>query len=67
MHSETNKHHELKILRMRDVIEKTGFSRAWIYELIKKGDFPSPKLIGSRAVGFSSAEIDAWIIARLGS
>lgn len=67
MHVEKNKHHELKILRMRDVIEKTGFSRAWIYELIKKGDFPSPKLIGSRAVGFSSAEIDAWIIARLGS
>ena len=66
MHVEKNKHHELKILRMRDVIEKTGFSRAWIYELIKKGEFPSPKQIGSRAVGFSSAEIDAWIIARLG-
>lgn len=67
MHVEKNKHHELKILRMRDVIEKTGFSRAWIYELIKQGDFPQPKRIGSRAVGFSSFEIDAWIIARLGS
>lgn len=67
MHSETSKNSELKILRMNDVIAKTGFSRAWIYELIKQGDFPQPKRIGSRAVGFSSFEIDAWIIARLGS
>lgn len=65
MHNETNKNSELKILRMRDVIARTGFSRAWIYELIKKGDFPIPKKIGCRAVGFNSAEVDAWIVERL--
>ncbi|MDY0207353.1 MAG: AlpA family transcriptional regulator [Pseudomonas sp.] len=65
MHSETSKNSELKILRMNDVIAKTGFSRAWIYELIKQGDFPSGRKIGSRAVGFSSIEVDAWINERL--
>ena len=50
---------------MKDLIAKTGFSRAWIYKLIKQGDFPAARKIGNRAVGFSSIEVDAWIIERL--
>lgn len=65
MHNTIYKNSELKILRMSDVVTKTGFSKSWIYELIRQGDFPSPKKIGSRAVGFNSAEVDAWITERL--
>ena len=65
MHRETSKNSELKTLRMKDLIAKTGFSRAWIYKLIKQGDFPAARKIGNRAVGFSSIEVDAWIIERL--
>ncbi|QEY60353.1 AlpA family phage regulatory protein [Pseudomonas sp. C27(2019)] len=50
---------------MSDVVTKTGFSKSWIYELIRQGDFPSPKKIGSRTIGFNSADVDAWIIERL--
>ena len=65
MHNTIYKNSELKILRMKDVVEKTGFSKSWIYELIKQGNFPNPKKIGSRTIGFNSADVDAWIIERL--
>jgi prophage regulatory protein len=44
----------------------TGFGRAWIYELMKRGDFPPSCKIGSRAVGWSAASVDAWIADKLG-
>lgn len=56
---------QIKILRVKDVCELTGFSRQWIYELIRRNEFPTPKKIGVRAVGWDSREIEAWIINRL--
>ena len=47
-----------KLIRM---INKTGFSKAWIYRLISKGDFPKPIKIGIRASAFVESEIDEWI------
>jgi len=35
-----------KILRLRQVCEKTGMSRAWIYGAIKSGSFPAPLRLG---------------------
>lgn len=65
MHNTIDKNSEMKILRMADVVTKTGFSKSWIYELIRQGDFPAPKKIGSRTIGFNSADVGAWIIERL--
>lgn len=50
-----------KLIRMPEVINKTGFSKAWIYRLISKGDFPKPIKIGIRASAFVESEIDEWI------
>lgn len=50
-----------KLMRLLAVIERTGFSRSWIYELINQKQFPQPIKIGSRAVAFIEGEIDEWI------
>ena len=47
-------------------MEATGFCRAWIYELMKRGDFPQARKIGIRAVGWDSLEVEAWIATQLG-
>nr|WP_272881091.1 AlpA family transcriptional regulator [Raoultella ornithinolytica] len=46
---------------MTEVMNRTGYCKAWIYRLIKDGKFPTPVKIGTRAVAFVESEIDAWI------
>lgn len=55
-----------RIMRLPQVQAATGFGRAWIYELMKRGDFPQARKIGLRAVGWDSLEVEAWIAKQLG-
>ncbi|MFC4160755.1 AlpA family transcriptional regulator [Chitinimonas lacunae] len=55
---------ERRILRRPEVEARTGFKRAHIYSLMKSGQFPQAVRLGVRAVGWDSAEIDAWIAER---
>lgn len=57
---------ERRIYRLRQVMDATGFGRAWIYELMKRGAFPKAHKIGSRAVGWNSVEVNAWVATQLG-
>ena len=52
------------LLRRPDVQSLTGFSRAWIYAAMARGDFPRPIKIGKRAVAWPKSTIDDWIEAR---
>ena len=52
------------ILRGPAVQEQTGLSRTTIHRLVKAGDFPSPKRLGVRAVGWLSSDIARWRDAR---
>ncbi|MBN8451915.1 AlpA family transcriptional regulator [Accumulibacter sp.] len=56
---------ERRILRLDEVEAKSGFKRAHIYSLMKKGEFPQALRLGIRAVGWDSAEVDLWISERL--
>lgn len=53
-----------KYLRIKQVCELTGLSRATIYAMEKKGDFPSKKALGPRAVAWLESEIAAWMETR---
>ena len=59
------------ILRLKAVRQITGLSRSTIYAKLdpysKQYDptFPHSVSLGARAVGFSEAEIRAWIAARI--
>ena len=56
---------ERSILRLDEVEAKSGFKRAHIYSLMKKGEFPQALRLGVRAVGWDSTEVDLWISERL--
>lgn len=48
-----------KLIRISEVIDRTGFCRAWIYRLIKNNSFPAPVKTGERSIAFIESEIDA--------
>lgn len=62
----TTTHQPRRIMRLPQVQDATGFGRAWIYELMKRGEFPQARKIGLRAVGWDSTEVEAWIAKQLG-
>jgi prophage regulatory protein len=53
------------ILRLPQVIKKTGLSRSSIYLRVSKGEFPKPVYLGDRAVGWLQNEIDEWIVEKI--
>jgi prophage regulatory protein len=52
-------------LRLKEVKAATGMSRSWLYEAIRRGDFPAPVSIGVRAVAWDSASIADWQESRI--
>ncbi len=55
----------LRILRLREVMARTGLSRSTVYELIGKRLFPHPVSLSARAVGWIESEVETWIAARV--
>ena len=55
------------IIRLPQVITKTGLSRATIYLKMKSGEFPQSLSLGERARGWRERDIDDWIDSLSGS
>nr|WP_315486789.1 AlpA family transcriptional regulator [uncultured Undibacterium sp.] len=53
------------ILRLPQILARTGISRSSVYSFIKAGTFPKPISLGARAIGFLSSDIDDWIASRI--
>lgn len=53
-----------KLICMRDVTEATGFTRGWIYVLVREGKFPAPVKVGKRAIRWRQSEVSDWISSR---
>ena len=53
------------ILRLPDVMARTGLSRSSIYAYIRRGLFPKPIELGPRARGWVEGGIEEWIIERI--
>lgn len=58
---EVRKVSDMKILRLKDVTEKTGLSRSTIYYLISQKQFPSSIPLGARSVGWLESEVNEWL------
>lgn len=54
-----------RLIRLPEVMNKTGYGKAWIYRLINEGLFPKPIKIGTRAIAFIESEIDEWIVSAI--
>jgi prophage regulatory protein len=50
-----------RIVRFKEVCQRTGYSRSTIYLRMKEGGFPKPISLGPRLVGWPESEIDSWI------
>ena len=56
---------QIAIYRLPAVLEITGLSKATIYRLINRGDFPPRVQLSPRCVGWRVGDIDAWLERRL--
>ncbi|WP_448476872.1 helix-turn-helix transcriptional regulator [Pseudoxanthomonas mexicana] len=54
-----------RILRLGDVMSRTGLSRSSIYELVAAGELKKPITIGRRSVGWIESEVDVYIQRRI--
>jgi prophage regulatory protein len=50
-----------RILRLPEVMHRTGLSRATLYRRIASGDFPPGRKLSINCVGCLEADIDNWI------
>ncbi len=55
---------EERILCLAEVIKQVNLSRATIYKMIRRGEFPRPLQIGQRSVGWPTNEISDWLHSR---
>lgn len=55
----TNQNRE--IWRIRKVCDATGLPRSTVYYLAARGEFPNPVKLSSRASGWDSWAVQAWI------
>ena len=49
------------ILRLPQVLAQVGLSRATVYKMIGRSEFPKPVQIGQRCVGWLVEEINSWL------
>lgn len=54
-----------RILRLPDVLTRTGLSRSTVYQRITEGAFPASISLGDRAVGWVEADIEEWLAQRI--
>ena len=56
-----------RLIRLREVLAKTGLSRSAIYAAIQAGTFPTsiPILPGGRATAWVESEVDTWLRERI--
>jgi len=60
--------YHFRLIRMKEVIQKTGLSKSSIYDLIARNQLPRPVRLspaGGRSVAFVESQIDAWIAERI--
>lgn len=55
-----------RLIRLPEVLRRTGLSRSTVYAKIKSDDFPTAVQCGARARAWLEQEVSGWIEARAG-
>ena len=53
-----------RMLRVADVIDRTGLSRTTIWRKVRASAFPPPLRLGENSVGWPEAVINEWLDSR---
>jgi prophage regulatory protein len=54
-----------RLVRLPEVLRRTGLSRSEVYRRVAIGSFPKPLKLGIHASAFVDAEVTAWVAARI--
>jgi prophage regulatory protein len=54
-----------QLLRLPEVMRRTGYRRSTIYRLMPLGRFPKQIKLGERSSAWLASEVDAWVAARV--
>ncbi|PTC03200.1 DNA-binding protein [Vibrio mediterranei] len=55
----------MRLIRLKEVLHKTGLSKATLYRQIAAGKFPMSIQIAYRAVAWEEDKIDEWLIKKV--
>ena len=55
----------LKLIRLPEVVKRTGMGRSSVYRQIADRTFPAPASLGGRTVAWVEAEVSQWIADRI--
>ncbi len=55
----------MRLIKLKEVLNKTGLGRSTLYNLMGTSQFPKPIPLGFRAVGWLESEIDEWILKKV--
>lgn len=53
------------VLRLPDVLARTGRSRSSVLRDVEAGRFPKPVKLGQWSVGWLTAEVEKWLADRI--
>ena len=65
--SENNQTVAQRLIRRKEVQDKTGLGTSSIYAMMKQGKFPKAINISERRVAWIESDIDSWIAERITS
>ena len=57
-------HAPCRMLRTKEVLKLTGWSRATIWRKVKSGDFPAPVTLGPNSIAWPEHKITSWQASR---
>ena len=63
--SKSQQNENVRLIRRKEVQDKTGLGASSIYAMMKQGDFPKPITLSERRVAWIESEIDNWITERI--
>lgn len=55
----------LRLIKLPEVMDRTGLSRSTIYQMLDLGTFPKPCKLNERVNGWVDRELNEWIEARI--
>ena len=65
--SKSQQNENVRLIRRKEVQDKTGIGASSIYAMMKKGEFPQSVNISERRVAWIESDIDQWISERIAS
>lgn len=60
-----NKRDNERLIRIGEVLAKTGISRSYCYAMANQGKFPAPVKLSERSSAWVESEVDSWIAMRI--